>query len=615
MNNVDWNRAHLLALVSQWAYRDESVGSTEALEEGRFSRCDYFQVNETRGMVVSNETDLVLAFRGSANLENWLRNLNFLPVDRGYATLHGGFAECFDEVRSDAWQLLSGHGLQTKRVWLTGHSLGGALATILAAEFSRYASSVAGIYTFGQPCAGQQGFVDFFNHHYRGRCFRFVHGEDVVTRLPPGYAHVADLVPLGDSRRGGESLLTADEWAVLQENLRRTPAGESTRAENTRFFDGLQDHRLPGYLELLAAKAGLAPADRGPVPAMAVTSPIIPVPGPTPTPRKRAILPPVEPVETSGEPPVVVHLLWSPESQSGKLCPQTAEALFSFLCHRSDLRADVETGVNIPVFAGHHVGTVRAKVAALSALRTDHQLLVVVLLLDGPAMSDSSFLESCRWFLDQAKNASGPGSLLVIPVYLDKSRPLPVPEPIPLRLVPSQSAEKAGTPEERGRAVIRDVAKALCRRLTGEGAISNGSFKPVQVILNFEAKDEPHHEIPLKQLNIRFGESVLKDFVSLVPPTESLKPRELAASFLDSGSLSVVLRTDSFAASLPCQERLLHCKRLGMPVVTIQILHKQERLSPRYAGNSPTLVWNPSEDENQLAEQADSILDESSSSG
>ncbi|MBU6300812.1 MAG: CHAT domain-containing protein [Verrucomicrobia bacterium] len=610
MNNVDWNRAHLLALVSQWAYRDESVGRAEALEEGRFSRCDYFQVNETRGMVVSNETDLVLAFRGSANLENWLRNLNFLPVDRGYATLHGGFAECFEEVRSEAWRLLSAHGLQTKRVWLTGHSLGGALATILAAEFSQYASLVAGIYTFGQPCAGQQGFADFFNHHYRGRCFRFVHGEDVVTRLPPGYAHVAELVPLGDSRRGGESLLTEDEWADLQEDLRRAPAGESTRAENTRFFDGLQDHRLPGYLELLAAKAGLAPADRGPVPAMAVTSPIIPVPGPTPPARKRAILPPVEPVETSGEPPVVVHLLWSPESQNGKLCPQTAEALFSFLCHRSNLRADVETGVNIPVFAGHHVGTVRAKVAALSAQRTDHQLLVVVLLLDGPAMGDASFLESCHWFLDLATNPTGPGSLLVIPVYLDGSRPLPVPDLVQHRLVPSDSATKAATLGEKNRAVIRDVAKALCRRLAGDGAVSNGPLKPVQVILNFEENDDAHHKIPLEQLNARFNASVLRDFVSLVPPAESIQPQNLAATFRESGSLSLVLRTDSFAASLRCQERLLHCKRLGMPVVTIQILRTQERLSPRYAGNSPTLVWNPSEDEKQLAEQADSILDE-----
>lgn len=75
---------------------------------------------------------------------------------------------------------------------LTGHSLGGAIATIAAAEWQGE-RDVAAVYTFGQPRVGRADFADFIRRHYGENIFRFVNNRDVVTRVPPWNEHVGAL--------------------------------------------------------------------------------------------------------------------------------------------------------------------------------------------------------------------------------------------------------------------------------------------------------------------------------------------------------------------------------------------------------------------------------------
>src|SRR5262249_54451343 len=83
--------------------------------------------------------------------------------------------------------------LGAKPVWLTGHSLGAALATLAAARWAA-GHRVQGLYTFGSPRVGNAAFAATVP----GPCYRFVNNNDVVTRLPPpglfaGYRHVGVL--------------------------------------------------------------------------------------------------------------------------------------------------------------------------------------------------------------------------------------------------------------------------------------------------------------------------------------------------------------------------------------------------------------------------------------
>lgn len=92
--------------------------------------------------------------------------------------VHRGFRNALDEI----WEPLSDLVARLRRddpgraIWLTGHSLGGALALLAASRLP----DVQGVYVFGAPFVGDAGFRDALPV----RPVRFVHGTDLVTRVP-----------------------------------------------------------------------------------------------------------------------------------------------------------------------------------------------------------------------------------------------------------------------------------------------------------------------------------------------------------------------------------------------------------------------------------------------
>lgn len=73
--------------------------------------------------------------------------------------VHAGFKGQLDQVWDDV-QLYLG-GLQNRRLYVTGHSLGGAMATICASRLAAtFNINVVALYTYGSPRVGDQTFVD-----------------------------------------------------------------------------------------------------------------------------------------------------------------------------------------------------------------------------------------------------------------------------------------------------------------------------------------------------------------------------------------------------------------------------------------------------------------------
>lgn len=76
-------------------------------------------------------------------------------------------------------------------LYITGHSLGGALAVIAAAllhvtpELEGLRQRLRGVYTYGQPRVGHTDFAEQMEREFGDRLFRHVYGNDVVPRLPP----------------------------------------------------------------------------------------------------------------------------------------------------------------------------------------------------------------------------------------------------------------------------------------------------------------------------------------------------------------------------------------------------------------------------------------------
>ncbi|WP_437679049.1 lipase family protein [Sorangium sp. So ce131] len=76
-------------------------------------------------------------------------------------------------------------------LYITGHSLGGALAVLAAAmiyseeELRDLRPLLRGIYTFGQPMVGDRAFARNFQKHFGHMLFRHIYDKDVVPHLPP----------------------------------------------------------------------------------------------------------------------------------------------------------------------------------------------------------------------------------------------------------------------------------------------------------------------------------------------------------------------------------------------------------------------------------------------
>ncbi len=172
-----------------------------------FTKFIFFSQSNTQAFLVGNATDIILAFRGSEplSLGDWLSDADCQRVKACGGRVHAGFWQDWQsiwaEVETQLSQFRAGVGAAggqcRRRFWLTGHSLGGSLATLAGIQLQMCGYGVDGIYTFGTPRVGDRSFALQFNRRLYRHTFRLVNHKDVVPHLPPlalGYAHVGQLI-------------------------------------------------------------------------------------------------------------------------------------------------------------------------------------------------------------------------------------------------------------------------------------------------------------------------------------------------------------------------------------------------------------------------------------
>ncbi|RAH49349.1 lipase family protein [Aspergillus brunneoviolaceus CBS 621.78] len=193
-----------------------AAATTKSLAE--FEASDSY--GDTAGFLVVDSTNkkLVVSFRGSSSIENWIANLDFIFTDASAVCsgcqVHQGFWKAWSSVAdtltaeiASAVTAYPGYSLV-----FTGHSLGGALATIGATVLRNAGYSVQlvgffmrqelvtrnvllltkGQYSYGAPRVGNTALANYITSKGSGSNFRVTHLNDVVPRLPPrllGYSH------------------------------------------------------------------------------------------------------------------------------------------------------------------------------------------------------------------------------------------------------------------------------------------------------------------------------------------------------------------------------------------------------------------------------------------
>ena len=226
----------------------------------------------------------ILAFRGSEpKVDDWAVNFDFTPDEGAGGCIHEGFWKSLGVVWTDIINCLE--DLNPENLWLTGHSLGGALAVLAAARLvlgehpsgeevpHRLATSIRGVYTFGQPRVGDWQFASKYEDHLGTKTFRFVNNNDVVARVPPavlGFRHVGRMLLFDQTsaltERDNPADLVGQRHAQAVQ-LKRPHGGKDFLESDASLFDGetgafkpVSDHFLKeGYIEKLKQNSGFVP--------------------------------------------------------------------------------------------------------------------------------------------------------------------------------------------------------------------------------------------------------------------------------------------------------------------------------------------------------------------
>ncbi|HEY6403627.1 MAG TPA: lipase family protein [Blastocatellia bacterium] len=189
---LDPVNAVICAYASYKAYSDGKDVET-LLNDLGMNKPEFFDGRSagTQGMVTSTDKFVLLAFRGTEpeRLLDLLTDARFYLDKRSWTEgkVHNGFADALDAVWDTVKTQVKKQAEKSgdpKPLWITGHSLGGALATLAAYRFHRDGLRVNGVVTFGAPRVGNNTFKESFESNIIS-LYRFAHRRDPVPNAPP----------------------------------------------------------------------------------------------------------------------------------------------------------------------------------------------------------------------------------------------------------------------------------------------------------------------------------------------------------------------------------------------------------------------------------------------
>ena len=155
---------------------------------------------------------LLISFRGSQQPKDWINDFNGWHTTVPYGNyssdirVHKGFIKCYKSVRGKILQYIAANKNEIAYVFLTGHSLGGALALLCAVDIQyNYPNLKLEVYTSGAPAVGNKAFARSYNRRVPDTTRTYAR-KDIVPKLPPkwfgrklhgGYKHVSKKYAIG----------------------------------------------------------------------------------------------------------------------------------------------------------------------------------------------------------------------------------------------------------------------------------------------------------------------------------------------------------------------------------------------------------------------------------
>ena len=185
--------AKQLALFCALVYRtDDKKFVEDLLVHWGCQMVKLFDNQGTEAMCIKKDNNIILSFRGTEpnELADILADINIIPKkasNEKQGLVHSGFALALDKIWPRVQSFLDSIYEEGNCIYICGHSLGGALATVAAAR-SKYLCQV---YTYGQPRVGSSK----YSKNVKSTLYRHIRGCDIVPSvpLPIVYYHMGDI--------------------------------------------------------------------------------------------------------------------------------------------------------------------------------------------------------------------------------------------------------------------------------------------------------------------------------------------------------------------------------------------------------------------------------------
>lgn len=239
-------RALLLAELSMIAYLVPDQTKKAAKRLG-FTKTVFYENDGSQAYAFYNDSDIVIAFRGTEPNE-WNDVKADLDATKALAETVGRVHRGFKKEVDDLWPQLEKMFLSNKQnlarnLWFTGHSLGGAMASICAGRclLSNIDTVPEQVHTFGSPRVGTKRYINYAKVDY----YRWVNNNDIVTHTPPawlGYRHSGKEMYLdanGKLRELNKIQRSADTWKGFIMGLKK------------REIDHFSDHLIDRYVDYI----------------------------------------------------------------------------------------------------------------------------------------------------------------------------------------------------------------------------------------------------------------------------------------------------------------------------------------------------------------------------
>ena len=230
------------AKIAKLTYEDPDIAKAH-FKEIDCEIVKFFDVDDAQAYLLKQYGAYILSFRGTSSKSDVLADIDAgktFEIDKvsgvSVGKVHHGFKQELDKL----WPEIYSHTSNISSLYVTGHSLGAAMATLAA---RRLYNKVLTVITFGSPRVGTQEFVNncLFDH------YRVQNNCDDVTKVPlliMGFRHHGTHVYLDVNGK----IRKFNIWQIIKDMIRSRII---SRLKRKRFI-GLTDHFMDNYISKLS---------------------------------------------------------------------------------------------------------------------------------------------------------------------------------------------------------------------------------------------------------------------------------------------------------------------------------------------------------------------------